>query len=151
MMNIKVKKLNPKAKLPTKSKEQDFCYDCVATSAEEIAPNVWKYGLGFSIEIDRNSSLYSCDDYVLSIDLRPRSSIWKTGMVLANSVGTVDEGYRGEVCAIFYHILPNMPRYQIGDRVVQIKLGEAEDLCFEEVSELSETDRGEGGFGSTGK
>lgn len=147
-MKVKIKKLNPNAVIPYKATSGDYCYDCVAVSEEEIAPNIWKYGLGFALEI-------VCDEDLpfisLSIDTRPRSSIWKTGMVLSNSVGTIDEGYRGEVCAIFYHVMPNMPRYKVGDRIVQIKLGCSENIDFEEADELSETDRGAGGFGSTGK
>ena len=150
-MKVKIKKLVPEAIVPTKGKDLDFCYDCVAVSEEEISPNVWKYGLGFSLEIDRESSKYIDDSINLSVDIRPRSSVWKTGMILANCEGTVDEGYRGEVCAIFYHVMPLMPRYKIGDRVCQIKLGDAEIMDFEEVDELSETERGTGGFGSTGK
>lgn len=83
--------------------------------------------------------------------MRPRSSVWKTGMVLSNCVGTVDEQYRGEVAVIFYHVLPDMPKYNVGDRVAQICLGKTENIEFEEVDELSETVRGTGGFGSTGK
>jgi len=150
-MRIKIKKLHPDAVIPSKGHNSDFCYDCIATSAEEIAPNVWKYGLGFAIEIDRTNAIYDVKDLNLSIDIRPRSSVWKTGMILSNCEGTIDEGYRGEVCAIFYHVMPNMPRYKVGDRIIQIKLGDAEALSFESVEELSDTERGSGGFGSTGK
>lgn len=152
-MKIKIKKLNSNAAIPAKSKQLDFCYDCIAVSEEEIAPNVWKYGLGFAIEIDRDSSEFvnSTEYLSLSIDIRPRSSVWKTGMILSNCEGTVDEGYRGELCVIFYHVMPNMPRYKVGDRVCQIKLGDAEVLDFIESDELSNTERGSGGFGSTGK
>ena len=153
-MIVKIKKLNPRAVIPSKAKKDDFCYDCVAVSEEEIAPNIWKYGLGFSTEIVRSSSKVYGDPFEchsLSLDFRPRSSIWKTGMVLANSVGTVDEGYRGEICAIFYHINTNMPRYKVGDRVCQLKLGITENIEFVQTDELSDTERGSGGFGSTGK
>lgn len=150
MITIKVKKLNNNAKLPTKAHSSDFCYDCVAITEEEIAPNVWKYGLGLSFEIDRQSCYFAYNDLNLSIDARPRSSIWKTGMILSNCVGTIDEDYRGEVCAIFYHVFPDRPRYKIGDKIIQIKLGEAESVKFKEVRELSSTERGSGGFGSTG-
>lgn len=150
MITIKVKKLNNNAKLPTKAHSSDFCYDCVAVTEEEIAPNVWKYGLGLSFEIDRQSCYFAYGDLNLSIDARPRSSIWKTGMILSNCVGTIDEDYRGEVCAIFYHVFPDRPRYKIGDKIIQIKLGEAESVKFKEVRELSSTERGSGGFGSTG-
>lgn len=150
-MKIKIKKLHPDAVIPSKGHDSDFCYDCVAVSEEEIAPNVWKYGLGLSFEIDRDSSLYDALEVNLSIDARPRSSVWKTGMILSNCEGTIDEGYRGEVCAIFYHVMPDMPRYKVGDKIIQIKLGDAEALEFEVVEELSDTERGSGGFGSTGK
>ena len=52
-MKVKLKKLNENAKLPKQSKEGDFCYDVWATSEGEIAPNVWRYGLGFKYEIER--------------------------------------------------------------------------------------------------
>jgi dUTP pyrophosphatase len=147
-MKIKVKKLNPNAVIPYKSHDNDFCYDCVATSCEEIAPNVYKYGLGLAFEIVREDD---ADDFVLDIDARPRSSVWKTGMVLSNCVGTIDEPYRGEVAAIFYHVMPDMPKYEVGDRIVQISIGITSQIEFEEVDELSQTERGAGGFGSTGK
>lgn len=147
-MKIKVKKLNPNAVIPYKSHDNDFCYDCVATSCEEIAPNVYKYSLGLAFEIVREDDV---DDFVLDIDARPRSSVWKTGMVLSNCVGTIDEPYRGEVAAIFYHVMPDMPKYEVGDRIVQISIGITSQIEFEEVDELSQTERGAGGFGSTGK
>ena len=87
------------------------------------------------------------------IDLRPRSSVWKTGMVLSNSVGTVDESYTGEVSAVFYHVMPNMPnmpKYEIGDRIAQCKIGFTLPIDFVEVEELNDTARANGGYGSTG-
>lgn len=166
-MKVRLKKLNENAKLPTRAKTGDFCHDVWAVSEEEIAPNIWKYGLGFKYEIDRqdtqleyiellgfietrkeNYFLNECD---ISIDLRPRSGIWKTGMSLANSEGTLDEFFRGEACAIFYHVMPNMPRYKVGDKIGQIKIGIAPKVTFEWADEINEdTERGEGGFGSTG-
>ena len=147
-MKILVKKLHPDAKIPYKTHDNDFCYDCVAVSCEKLADNVYKYGLGLSFEIIRDDGQ---TEIITDIEARPRSSVWKTGMVLSNCVGTIDEPYRGEVAAIFYHILPDMPKYEVGDRVVQICLGKTEKIEFEEVDELSETQRGTGGFGSTGK
>lgn len=147
-MKVKIKKLNPNAVIPFKKYEEDLCYDCVAVSCEEIAPNVYKYGLGFALEMVRERGY---DDVCLSIDTRPRSSVWKTGMVLSNCCGTIDEPYRGEVCSIFYHVFPNMPKYEVGDRIVQMKIGGAPDIEFVESDELSETTRNTGGFGSTGK
>lgn len=164
-MKVKFKKLHPDAVVPFKKYPEDFCYDVVATSEEQIAPNVWKYGIGLAFEIEgKPEDLVVEDEYGkellripqgrdwnVSLDLRPRSSIYKTGMVLSNSVGTVDDLYRGEVSAIFYHVFPDMPRYRVGDRIGQIKLGITLPLEFEEVDELGETARGDGGYGSTGR
>lgn len=147
-MRVKVKKLNEKAVIPFKNNQSDFGYDVTATSVEEIAPNIYKYGTGLAFQIDRED-LES--EILLDIDGRPRSSIWKTGMVLANSTATLDEDYTGEVQLVFYHVIPNMPKYEVGDRIGQIKLGFSQQLEFEEVDELEKTVRGEGGFGSTGK
>lgn len=171
-MEVKVKKLHPNARIPYKTYEEDFCYDCVATSCDEVAPNVYKYGIGLAFDIFRDSeepyieymeresygfgAYLDNDDFshrelCMSIDFRPRSSVWKTGMVLSNCVGTIDELYRGEVSAVFYHVMPNMPKYEVGDRIGQIKLGLTLPMDFIEVDELDETVRGEGGYGSTGK
>lgn len=172
-MIVEIKKLNEKAQIPFKKYDSDFCYDCVATSVEEIAPNVYKYGLGFALSIVRNKELieeeiigrseedryYAKSQYLsfqsspckLSIDIRPRSSVYKTGMILANTTGTVDESYRGEICCIFYHVMPDMPKYEVGDRIAQLKLGFTLPIEFKEVDELGATERGCGGFGSTGK
>ena len=164
-MIVRFKRLHPDAVVPFKKYLEDFCYDVVATSEEQIAPNVWKYGIGLAFEIEGMP-----DDLVVenefgkellriqqdrkvnvSLDLRPRSSIYKTGMVLSNAVGTVDDLYRGEVSAIFYHVFTEMPRYRIGDRIGQIKLGFTLPIEFEEVDELGRTLRGAGGYGSTGR
>ena len=161
-MKVRIKKTNEKAVVPYKTHAEDFCYDVVATSEEEVAPNVWKYGIGLAFEIDKKRWLKVIEypmqerfkllaEAVYSIDFRPRSSIWKTGMVLSNSVGTIDDLYRGEVSAVFYHVFPNMPRYKVGDRIGQIKLGFTLPIEFEEVDELSDTERGDGGYGSTGR
>ena len=88
----------------------------------------------------------------ISLDFRPRSSVWKTGMILSNCEGTLDEMYRGEVMAVFYHVMPDMPRYKVGDRIGQIKLGITVPVEFEFVDHIdTDTDRGTGGFGSTGR
>ena len=164
-MLVRFKRLHPDAVVPFKKYPEDFCYDVVATSEEEIAPNVWKYGIGMAFEIQgKPEDLVVEDefgkeliripqgrDWNVSIDLRPRSSIYKTGMVLSNSVGTVDDLYRGEVSAIFYHVFTDMPRYHVGDRIGQIKLGFTLPIEFEEVDELGQTARGDGGYGSTGR
>lgn len=176
-MKVKIKKLHPDAVIPHKTHSTDFCYDCVAVSEEQIAPNVWKYGLGIAFQIERgftkpingmmitappegkpvSKSVFSMEfdlvdsKVILSIDARPRSSVWKTGMILSNCEGTIDEDYIGEVSAVFYHVMPDMPRYKVGDRVCQIKLGITIPMDFLEVEELMGTERGTNGYGSTGK
>lgn len=163
-MKVKLKKINNSARLPVKGKEGDFCHDVWAVSEEEIAPNVWRYGLGFKYEIERpklftpsEKSLLGytdniLDEYEISIGFKPRSSIYETGMSLVNSQGCLDEFYRGEAAAIFYHVLPKMERYHVGDKIGQIYLEIAPKVEFEFVDEINEnTERGNGGFGSTGK
>lgn len=148
-MKVKVKKLNENAVIPFKTYEKDFCYDVVAVSEKEVAHNVWKYGIGLAFQIDRDD-LYALDNVNLSIDLRPRSSVWKTGMVFSNCEGTIDELYTGEVFAVFYHVFPNMERYKVGQRIGQIKIGITTPIEFVVVDELDETERNDGGYGSTG-
>ena len=151
-MKVKFLKLRENTKLPTKAHDDDFCYD------------VYKYKLGFALQIDENegvklpdksfatfSPIKSYHNTILSIDFRPRSSVWKTGMVLSNATGTVDVGYTGEICAIFYHVMPNMPKYEVGDRVAQMKIGITVPIEFVEVNELNKTERSDNGFGSSGK
>lgn len=173
-MKVKFKKLRENAKLPTKAHEDDFCYDVYACDCEVVAPNVYKYPLGFALQIDKNENIYLELSHredspfgvdflglgptthmkqvaILSLDFRPRSSVWKTGMVLCNSCGTVDRGYTGEVSLFFYHVMPDMPKYEPGDRVAQMKIGFTVPIEFVEVKELNETERSDGGFGSTGK
>ena len=151
-MKVKIKRLNENAVIPFKKHDDDFCYDVVATSCEEIAPNVYKYGTGLALQIEEeNRRMSKRRGAILGIDARPRSSVWKTGMVLSNCYGTIDAGYTGEISAVFYHVMPNMPKYEVGDRIFQICIGHTYDIEFEEADELSTTDRGDGGYGSTGK
>lgn len=148
-MKVKILKKNPNTRIPAKAHQDDFCYDVWAVSEEEIAPNVWKYGLGFAIEIDREGSVPPELD--LCVDLRPRSSVWEHGMVLSNSEATIDEGYRGELSMVFFHVFPNMPRYVVGDKIGQLKIGAALSIDWKEVDVLSPSIRGANGYGSTGK
>lgn len=148
-MRVKFLKLHPEAEIPTKKYSTDFCYDVKAVTEEEIAPNVWKYGLGFALQMDkegiRNSRVRN------SIDIRCRSSVWEHGMVLSNAIGTGDEHYTGEYSMVFYHVFPDMPRYRVGDRVGQLCIGATVEIDFDVVDNLNATDRGSNGYGSTGK
>lgn len=166
-MIVKLKYINEQAKelylkasenesqFPFKKHDDDYCYDVVATSREEIAPNIYKYGIGLAFQIERTNPRDGLARIThrrkLSIDIRPRSSVWKSGMVLSNCEGTVDENYTGEVSAVFYHLFPDMPIYKVGDRIGQIKIGATFPMDFIEVEALNTTERGAGGFGSTGK
>lgn len=160
-MKVKFKKYDKDARIPEKAYAKDFCYDVYAVSEEEIAPNVWKYDFGFGLQIERDIELLEdnaikyldlkCSPISLSIDIRPRSSVWKTGMVLSNCEGTGDEGYTNSYSAVFYHVMPDMPRYRVGDKIAQLKIGITFPIKFVEVEEFDETERGMRGYGSSGK
>ena len=147
-MRVKFKKLHPDAVIPFKKYSSDYCYDVVAVREEEIAPHVWKYWLGFALQIDKGHVYNPKLRY--SIELRPRSSVCNTGMILSNTPGTGDENYTGEYSMVFFHVLPDMPRYKIGDKIGQICIAVTEEMDFEEVEELDATDRSSNGYGSTG-
>src|SRR5690625_1540326 len=141
MRVVKIKKLHPDFKMPFKKHATDACYDVYATSKEDLGDGRIKYGLGFSAELPEGTRL----------DLRSRSSIHKTGLILSNCIGTGDEGYTGEYMAVFYHVIPTLPPYEVGDRILKIHVENVNQIEFEEVNELSQTERGNGGYGSTGK
>lgn len=82
--------------------------------------------------------------------LFPRSSIYKTGLSLANSVGVIDSSYRGEIMCKF-RCLDDNNIYKVGDRCCQLVIMPVPDIILCEQSELSDTTRGSGGFGSSGK
>jgi dUTP pyrophosphatase len=84
-------------------------------------------------------------------ECRPRSSIHKTFMLLSNSPGTIDAGYRGEIMAVFYAIPFISKPYKVGERIFQLLIKKVSPVEFVETDKLSETDRGNGGYGSTGK
>ena len=97
------------------------------------------YGLGVSMEIP-----YGFVGLVF-----PRSSIRKYDLSLTNCVGVIDSGYRGELQATFKR--NGLTKYAVGDKVCQIMIIPHPTIQFIEVDELTNTERGEGGFGSTGK
>ncbi len=154
-MQVKIKKLSSNALIPTYAKPGDAGMDLVATSIISDTPEQITYGMGVALEIP--------DGFVGLIF--PRSSIRKTGLQLSNSVGVIDSGYRGELQATFNKVFgsermydemkvkevqPN-EYYKVGDRIAQIMIIPYPPIEFVEADELSNTERGEGGFGSTGK
>jgi len=144
-MRIKIKKLHPNAVKPKYAKESDAGMDLVATSIIENTPTQITYGTGLAMEIP---------DGMVGL-IFPRSSIRKTRLQLSNSVGVIDSGYRGELQATFNKIITTIENqkndYKVGDRICQIIIVPHPIIQIVEVDELSESNRGIGGFGSTGK
>jgi len=141
---IKIKKLDPNAVIPSYAKDGDAGMDLTAISRKIVSEadyHYLQYGTGLSIEIPK--------EFVGL--LFPRSSISKTGMILANSIGVIDSGYRGEIQLRFKMNHDKNTVYQEGDKVAQLIIIPYPQIHLEEVEELSETERGDGGFGSTGK
>lgn len=85
------------------------------------------------------------------IQIRPRSGIsYKTGLMMPNSIGTIDSDYRGELKVLMVNLSEKEEVIQHGTRVAQILLAPTLQILWEEVEQTSRTDRAEGGFGSTG-
>lgn len=144
-MKVKIKKLHPDSVIPTYAKSGDAGMDLIATSIISETPSQITYGLGIALEIP--------EGFVGLVF--PRSSIRKTRLQLSNSVGVIDSGYRGELQATFNKITTTIENqkndYKVGDRVCQIMIIPYPQIQFEETDDLSDTERGKGGFGSTGK
>jgi dUTP pyrophosphatase len=141
-MQIKIKKLHPNAKIPIYAKDGDAGLDLTAvTKIKESADQVI-YGTGISLEIPKG--------FVGLVF--PRSSIRNTQLSLSNAVGVVDSGYRGELQATFNKLQGRYSKsYELGERIIQLIIIPYPLIEFIEVDELSTTDRGNQGFGSTGK
>jgi dUTP pyrophosphatase len=144
-MKVKIKKVHTDAVIPSYAKSGDAGMDLVATSIISETDTQITYGLGIALEIP--------EGFVGLVF--PRSSIRKTRLQLSNSVGVIDSGYRGELQATFNKIRTTIENqkndYKVGDRVCQIMIIPHPTIELNEVNELSNTERGEGGFGSTGK
>ena len=141
-MKVKIKKLSPDAVIPTYAKDGDAGMDLVATKITSNTTFDISYGIDLAMEIPKG--------FVGLVF--PRSSIRKYELALTNSVGVIDSGYRGEIQATFKKTngLDSLS-YKVGDRIAQIMIIPHPDIQFEEADELSDTERGDGGFGSTGK
>jgi dUTP pyrophosphatase len=142
-MNIKIKKTDSRAVLPTYAHDGDACMDLTAISknvVEEDGYGYIEYGYGLSFEIPPDSVML----------VFPRSSISNTGLLTANAVGVIDETFRGEVKTRFKWV-KGSKQYEVGDRTAQFIVIPRPKIEIEEVEELSETSRGDGGHGSTGK
>ena len=162
-LKIKIKKLSKDSVLPTYSQEGDAGMDLVATSKYYDDNGNIVYGTGLAFEIPKG--------YVGL--LFPRSSNSKQQLLLSNSVGVIDSGYRGEVMLKFKSSASSFSlktliklifnqdakttlinnykiSYNVGDRIGQIIILPYPQIEFEEAEELSETERNTGGYGSTG-
>lgn len=140
-MKVKIKKLHPDAVIPTYAKAGDAGMDLTAISESWNEDNsMVTYDTGLAIEIPKGHVGL----------IFPRSSVSKTTLSLVNGVGVADSGYRGSIMLKFRYVEEGMV-YDVGDRVGQLIILPYPHIEFEEVDELSETDRGEGSFGSTGK
>jgi len=141
-MIVNIKKTHPDAKIPTSAKPGDAGMDLTAVSMNKVDQNSFGY-----LEYDTGLAFEIPEGYVGL--LFPRSSISNSGLILSNSVGVLDSGYRASVKFRFKHI-PNTAFYQVGDRIGQIIIIPYPQIEFNVVEELSSTERSEGGFGSTG-
>ena len=160
MIRINYKKLVPEAKEPFKKFNVDAGFDLYCTSIKKTDDYI-QYNTGIAFEIPKG--------YVGLVF--PRSSVTKYDLMLKNSVGVIDASYRGEIICRFTPLVNNNlkdilinneagaytfewnedKQYNVGDRVAQIVFIELPKVVLLETNELSETERGDGGFGHTGK
>lgn len=144
-MNIKVKKLKPDATVPTMGSK--FAAGADLYSAEDadvvIGPNETKFiGTGLAMEIP--------EGYVGLVYARSGLAC-KRGLAPANKVGVVDSDYRGEIKVALHNHGKEAQTVEKGERIAQMVIAPYLSVNYEEADELSETERGEGGFGSTGR
>ena len=150
-MEVRIKKLHPNAVIPTYAKDGDAGMDLTAVTKSYDRDGNIVYGTGLAFEIPKG--------YVGLVF--PRSSISNLDITMSNCVGVIDSGYRGEVTAKFKPamlfnreqrpIILNNRIYNIGERIAQLVIIPYPQITFVEADELSETERGAGGYGSSGK
>ena len=151
MMEVRIKKLHPNAVIPTYAKDGDAGMDLTAVTKSYDRDGNIVYGTGLAFEIPKG--------YVGLVF--PRSSISNLDITMSNCVGVIDSGYRGEVTAKFKPamlfnreqrpIILNNRIYNVGERIAQLIIIPYPQITFVEADELSETERGAGGYGSSGK
>lgn len=139
-MKIKVKKLYPDSVLPIRATAGAGGYDLTAVKVEKLGNGRIKCYSGIAIEMPEG-----CAGFVF-----PRSSVWKRDCLMTNGVGLIDNDYRGEITGVFDHY-GTQKEYMKGDRFAQLVIVPLPEVNFVEVEELSETKRGAGGYGSTGR
>ena len=143
-MELKFKRLNDKAVLPIRAHKSDAGLDLTATDIT-LEPNdcgqtVVVYHCGLAVEIPEGHVGL----------LFPRSSIAKKSIFMTNAVGVIDSGYRGEIMAKMHVTTDAAPAvYKVGEKFAQLIVMPIPEVTISEVAELSESDRGENGFGSS--
>lgn len=137
---VRMKKIHPNAIVPKNVNEFAACADlyCCEDCTVELG-KLSKVRTGLVFEIPKG----------YMVEVRPRSGISGRGVIIPNSPGTIDSDYRGEVIVMLYGLFGS-EMFKCGSRIAQVRLVKLEDGEFEEVREVSETERGSGGFGSTG-
>lgn len=146
MLELKVKKVNESAKIPTRATEGSAGFDLCACVEEPITLNKGDKALiptGIAIGLDD-------PHYAAFIHARSGLAI-KHGLTLLNAVGVVDSDYRGEVCVGIIKLTEGPYTIQPGERIAQMVIKPVELPEIIEVEDLDDTIRGVGGFGSTGK
>lgn len=140
-MEVKIKRLTSNSVIPSYAKEGDAGMDLTATSVWRDEDGNICYGTDIAMEIPQG--------YVGLVF--PRSSNAKKDLLLTNSVGVIDSGYRGQITFKFKSCFGTDKIYNLGDRIGQIIILPYPSIEFVEVDELSETERGTCGYGSSGK
>jgi len=140
-MKIKIKKLHHDAKIPTYSHKGDAGMDFYSLEDYSLKPNeIYLFKTGLSMEIPLGYEL----------QIRPRSGLAiKNGISIMNSPGTIDSGYRGDIGIILINHSKDIFNIKKGDKIAQGVLSKYETAEFEVSEELSQTSRGEKGFGSS--
>lgn len=142
---IRFIKLTPMAKTPTCGSKYSAGYDLSAAIGDNvmIAPHTTvKISTGLAVELPENTfgAIYARSGIASKEGLRP-----------ANCTGVVDSDYRGEIIVALHNDSDVMRMVEPGERIAQLVVQPYVSVEFEEVETLSNTDRGSGGFGSTGK
>ena len=132
----------PEAVTPTKAHPTDSGYDITVISVyKTLANGVTLYNTG--LRLAPTKGIY--------VDLVGRSSLMKQGYMLANNIGIIDNSYRGPLIVALLKFEEDTPELTLPARVAQIIPRRVLDINMVETYDLSETERGEGGFGSTGQ
>lgn len=137
-MQVKIKKLFDDSQLPTKGHLTDTGYDLYVHRVEDSG-NFIKIYTGVAIQPESGYWFM----------LAPRSSSHKKGLSLYNNIGIIDNSYTGEIVGVFYKTKDYKELPKKGDRLLQLIPQELIQAEFVEADQLSETERGDGGFGST--